>query len=109
MTIYMVQHQLCRPDWEDEWNDQVWARNLFEGVGSAPAVAEGQCLVCLDGAASNMTLSGVPLAVLPSTGFHKTTPYRVVAVIPQHQGTALPARDGLTVYLPISAQLGPLY
>ena len=89
---------------------EIWIRNLFEGVAVAPNVREGEYLVCVDSAAPDVELPGVPLAWLHSTGFHKTTPYRALGVVAQ-QDAAERVRgvSGVTVYRPITAQQGPLY
>ena len=88
---------------------QVWIRNLFEGVTVAPAVQEGQCLLMLDADASNVQLAGVPLAMMPCTGFHKTTSWRGLGIVDEARMQSLPKTDGLTIYRPITSQLGSLY
>jgi hypothetical protein len=89
---------------------QVWTRNLFEGMDSAPPIREGEYLVCVDSAAADVDLPGVHLTWMPSTGFHKTTPFRALGVVTEEDAVRrLRGIDGVTVYQPISAQQGPLY
>ena len=47
MTIYMVQHAFCRPDWEDEWN--AWYGNNLKVLLSIPGFRTGQRFKALDG------------------------------------------------------------
>lgn len=88
---------------------QVWIRNLFEGVAVAPGVQEGECLLMLDADASNVQLSGVSLAMMRCTGFHKTTSWRGLGTVDEARVQSVPKTERLTIYRPISSQLGPLY
>ena len=88
---------------------QIWIRNLFEGLAAAPAVGDDECLVIVNGDSAHLELPGVPLTTLKTTGFHKTTPYRGIGILKRSKIDALPKADNITVYLPITAQLGPLY
>lgn len=89
---------------------EVWTRNLFEGIAAAPEVREGEYLVCVDSAQPDVELSGVDLTWLPSTGFHKTTPFRALGVVADERTVQrLRGVDGVTVYKPVSVQQGPLY
>jgi len=89
---------------------EIWIRNLFEGVASAPDVRDGEYLVSVDSAARNIELPGVSLAWLHSTGFHKTTAYRALGVVEGlDEVERARAVGGVTVYKPITAQQGPLY
>jgi len=87
----------------------VWIRNLFEGIDKAPAVGDGECLVFLDGDSQKLDLQGVSLTTLQCTGFHRTTPCRGIGVVNKQQAQGLAGSDKLGLYLPITAQLGPLY
>ena len=88
---------------------QVWIRNLFENLAVAPAVKEGECLVMLDADAPDPQLPGVPLAMMKSTGFHKTTPWRGLASVSEARAQSLPETDGLILYRPVTSQLPQLY
>ena len=88
---------------------QTWIRNLFEGIAAAPEVREDEYLVAVDSAARNVELAGVPLTWLEATGFHRSTPYRGIAVVGKAEGELLRGTDGVAVYRPITAQQGPLY
>ncbi len=88
---------------------QVWIRNLFESVSAVPEVRNDECLVLVDGGSSQLELSGVQLTTLKTTGFHMTTPYRGIGIVKQSKIGSLPTADNITVYLPITAQLGPQY
>ncbi len=88
---------------------QVWIRNLFEGVAKAPAVGAGQHLVVVDDAAKRWDYPGVPIDWLETTGFHKTTPWRGIGVVPAQQTEDLLKDERVIVYQPITEQLGRLY
>ena len=88
---------------------EVWIRNLFEGMAAAPDVRDGEYLVCVDSAEPDVELAGVRLDWMHSTGFHKTTPYRALAVVSKDEAERLRGMSGVTVYKPITAQQGPLY
>jgi hypothetical protein len=88
---------------------QVWIRNLFEGIAAAPEVRSDEYLVSLDSATKDHELRDVPLTWLETTGFHKSTPYRGIAVVKPHQLELLRGRPDVTVYQPITGQQGPLY
>jgi hypothetical protein len=82
----------------------VWIRNLFEGVDAAPEVRHGECLICVDSADKKIDLPGVPLTWLHSTGFHRTTPYRGIAVIANQEAQKMRGETNVTVYHPITAR-----
>jgi len=88
---------------------QVWIRNLFEGTEVAPAVREGEYLVSVDSATPDVEVPGVRLTWLKSTGFHKTTPYRGLAVVATGETERLRSHESVALYRPITAQQGPLY
>lgn len=88
---------------------QVWIRNLFEGIDAAPEVRDRECLLCVDRNTREFDLPGLQLTWLESTGFHMSTPYRGIAVVSKDQVEPMRGNHGVTVYQPITAQLGPLY
>lgn len=88
---------------------QVWIRNLFEGIDAAPEIRDGEYLVTVDSSARDLDVPGVQLTWLKSTGFHRSTPYRGVAVVSKDQVERMRRSASVTVYQPISAQQGPLY
>lgn len=88
---------------------ETWIRNLFEGIDRAPNVAEGEYLLYVDSATRDESLPGVKLTWLRSTGFHKSTPYRGIAVIAENSVAACRALPHVSIYKPITAQQGPLY
>lgn len=88
---------------------EVWIRNLFEGIDIAPNVAEGEYLASIDSASPDVELPGPRVSWLKSTGFHKTTPYRGLAVVKAPDLDRVRAVSGVTLYAPVSAQQGPLY
>ncbi len=88
---------------------QVWIRNLFAGIEAASAVCEGEYLVSVDSEAKNVELPGVPLTWLESTGFHRSTPYRGIAVVSRNLMEPMSRNNSVAIYQPITAQQGPLY
>ena len=88
---------------------QVWIRNLFEGIDAAPEIRDGEYLVSVDSDARGLDVPGAQLTWLESTGFHKTTPYRGIGVASGNQAGALRMMTNVTLYRPITRQLGPLY
>jgi len=78
---------------------QVWVRNLFDGIAEAPAVADDQCLVCVD-AATPIEVSGASLAWGRAIALHQTTPLRGLGVVPRSTALALTGRPGITIYEP---------
>lgn len=76
---------------------QVWIRNLFAGVDAAPDVPAGRCLVTMDASVPS-TDTPAPMQWGRSVGFHKTTPYRGLAVV--HAAHVGPWRGmpGVTIY-----------
>jgi len=87
---------------------KVWIRNLFEGVETAPEVRDDECLVCVDSPARNLEVPGVRLTWLESTGFHRSTPYRGIGIADGKREQTLQSVEGVTLYRPITARLGPL-
>lgn len=88
---------------------QVWIRNLFEGIDVAPEVRDDQYLVSADSKVRDLDVPGVQLTWLECTGFHKTTPYRGIGVGERDQAQTLRRTGNVTLYRPITPQLGPLY
>ena len=88
---------------------ETWIRNLFEGIDRAPNVRENEYLVTIDAASADQDIPGVALTWLNSTGFHKSTPYRGIAVVKQDRLEALGKRADVSIYQPITAQQGQLY
>jgi len=78
---------------------QVWVRNLFADVDAAPEVAAGSCLVTIDSATPRRD---TPTAMQwgCAIGFHRTTPYRGLAVVPAARTAAWQNVPGATVYDP---------
>jgi hypothetical protein len=87
---------------------QVWIRNLFEGIDIAPEVREGEYLASIDAASADVKVQGVKLAWLESTGFHKSTPHRGIAVVQEADVARLRGIRDLTLYRPLAAQQRPL-
>lgn len=83
----------------------VWIRNLFEGLPEMPIVALDQCLVIKDFAEQNFNDSG--FHIVKSTGFHQTTPYRGIKVVPSNQMTHFADEEDVIVYRPITVQMTP--
>jgi hypothetical protein len=88
---------------------QVWIRNLFEGIPTAPAVRCDEYLVCMDGETRDHELRDMPVTWLEATGLDQSTPYRGIAVVKPRQLALVRGRPDLTVYRPITGQQGPLY
>ena len=88
---------------------QVWIRNLFEGLERAPEVRESERLVAIDAASPEREVPGVTLAWMHSTGFHKSTPYRAIAVIVEDQIEAVRRHANVDIYQPITPQQKQLY
>lgn len=87
---------------------QVWIRNLFEGIETAPEIRDGKRLVCVDSGANDLKVPGVQLTWLESMGFHRSTPYRGIGIADGNQEQALRRMEKVTLYRPITARLGPL-
>ena len=88
---------------------QIWIRNLFEGIAVAPEVRDDEYLAYVDSVDRDVTIPGIELTWLRSTGFHKTTPYRAIGVLKQAQAKALNTTSPVILYKPITPQQGPLY
>ena len=88
---------------------RVWIRNLFEGVDAVPEIRDGEYLASVDRNARDSDVPGVKLIWLKSTGFHRSTPYRGIAVVGGDELEPLRRNDGVILYQPISARQGPLY
>lgn len=88
---------------------QVWIRNLFESPRPAPAVGDGECLVVVDSAEKQEPIAGVAMTWLASIGFHRSTPYRGLGVVAEHNALPLQSLANVLVYRPLTPQLGPLY
>jgi len=82
----------------------VWVRNLFDGIAAAPAVAEDQCLVCVDVAAP-IEIPGVTLVWGRAIALHKTTPLRGLGVVSHSAAHQLAGRPGMTIYAPHGPRL----
>jgi hypothetical protein len=99
-----VNSQRFRPAYE------IWIRNLFDNAQPAPAVGEGECLVLRDSDEKQESLGDIPMTWLESIGFHRSTPYRGLAVVPEADVEQLAASsDSLLIYRPLTEQVGPLY
>lgn len=85
---------------------QVWIRNLFDGIDAAPDVPVGQCLVTLDSAAPRSD-TPAPMHWGRAIGFHKTTPYRGLAVVSADTTAAWRNLPGVTVYDPHRGRFVP--
>jgi hypothetical protein len=88
---------------------QVWIRNLFEGIDLAPRVGDGEYLVSVDSATGDDNVPGVALTGLNSTGFHKSTPYRGIGVVPRARAPGLREHRNVSIYEPITDQQRELY
>jgi hypothetical protein len=84
---------------------QVWIRNIFAGIDVAPEVKPGRCLLSIDADRVLDDVSGIALQWGRSVALHRTTPLRGLAVVAAETAQGLPARPGLTVYVPHGARL----
>ena len=87
---------------------QVWIRNLLEGIAQAPEVKPGEALLVVDSPERVGPHVDLPLAWLETTGFHKSTPWRGLAVVTAAQAERVRNDPRVIVYEPITAQLGPV-
>lgn len=78
---------------------QVWVRNLFAEVDAAPDVPAGACLVTIDNA-TPLHDTPAPMQWGRSVGFHRTTPWRGLAVVRADETAAWRRLPGVTVYDP---------
>lgn len=85
---------------------QVWIRNLFADVDTAPDVPDGHRLVTLDRGAPQ---TDTPARMLwgRAVGFHQTTPYRGLAVVPAAEVGPWRGLAGVTVYDPHRGRFTP--
>jgi hypothetical protein len=87
----------------------VWMRNLFESSQPAPAVSAGECLVLFDSAEKQPPVAGIAMTWLTSIGFHRTTPYRGLAVMAEREALLLQSLANVLVYRPLTSRLDPLH
>jgi hypothetical protein len=82
---------------------QEWRRNLLDGLARAPEVGRGQVLAMAD----RKRPGGKPYNWLRTTGLHRTTPFRGLAVVAEEAAVELAEEPGgpVTIFAPITAQL----
>lgn len=85
---------------------QVWIRNLFDGIDVAPDVPSGHCLVTIDSAEPRSD-TPAPMRWGRAVGFHKTTPYRGLAVVAADAAGPWRALAGVTIYDPHRGRFAP--
>lgn len=78
---------------------QVWIRNLFADLDAAPDVPASSCLVTMDMPAPRSD-TPAPMRWGRAIGFHQTTPYRGIAVVPAGSASAWRELPGTTIYEP---------
>lgn len=88
---------------------QVWIRNLFEGLLSAPSISKDEFLIVVDISEKKSFHSDLQLTWLESTGFHRSTPLRGLAIAKSDQVSSLINDERITIYQPLSEQMGHLY
>ena len=84
---------------------QVWVRNLFADIDTAPDVGSNQCLVTVDVAELPYDLPGVTLHWGRAIALHKTTPLRGFAVVARTAAPSLRDLPGVTMYEPHGTRL----
>lgn len=88
---------------------QVWIRNLLEGISKAPAIMDDESLIVVDDTQKIWSHSDLKINWLETTGFHQSTPLRGIAVAKNDQIDSLLKDDRITIYQPVSKQMGALY
>jgi hypothetical protein len=90
-------------EWRNAIND--FHRNLFDGNGLAPAVAQGSCLVVVD-EPDSARMKDFDLQIWTAIGLDKSVAQRGIAVVDDARGAAL-AEERLprvSVYRPLTQQ-----
>jgi hypothetical protein len=85
---------------------QVWIRNIFDGIATAPAVPMGSRLLVVDAPAPDRPLAGVELAWGKSAGLHATTAFRGLGVADVSMAQRVGGAADITVYEPMTPQHG---
>src|SRR5262245_30510733 len=91
----------------DDWKPMItfWNRDVFDGM-DAPDVPMDSLLLVLDRAAPEASLA-VSFSWLRAAGLDRSTPYRGLAVVPQHDAQRLPLTQlpGVRVFRPVIPQV----
>ena len=104
-----------------EWLELIdrnhYRRNLFDGLDRAPPVADGQALLIADREHPEPQLAGVDWTWLECVGIDRSTPYRGVAVAEAERARRASGGstgrsvggdgDGIALYMPVTACVGP--
>ena len=86
-------------DWLPLVQKQYYRRNLFEGLDTAPGVAE-DCLLLVADRDRPDDVPGVKLAWLRAVGLDCSTPYRGIAVVARAGAETLAASGRFGIYRP---------
>ena len=81
---------------------QHYHRNLFEGLDTAPDVAEDSVLIVADRDRPGLGPQGITLTWLKTVGIDLSTPYRGIAVFKRAAADSLAGVGGIGVYRPVT-------
>ena len=81
---------------------QHYHRNLFEGLDTAPDVAEDSVLIVADRDRPGLGPQGITLTWLKTVGIDLSTPYRGIAVFKRAAADTLAGVGGIGVYRPVT-------
>ncbi|MGH8701515.1 MAG: hypothetical protein ACREVR_10145, partial [Burkholderiales bacterium] len=81
---------------------QHYHRNLFDGLDTAPDVAEDSVLIVADRDRPALGPQGITLTWLRTVGIDLSTPYRGIAVFKRAAADSLAGVGGIGVYRPVT-------
>ena len=81
---------------------QHYHRNLFEGLDTAPDVAEDSVLIVADRDRPGLGPQGIMLTWLKTVGIDLSTPYRGIAVVKRAAADSLVSVGSIGVYRPVT-------
>jgi len=89
-------------EWQALIDRQHYKRNLFDGLGRAPLVADGQCLLLADRGQPAGRIAGLEFTWLECVGIDRSTPYRGIVVVASAP-PSVPA--DVAVYRPVTPRI----
>jgi hypothetical protein len=90
-------------EWGPLIDSKHYRRNLFDGLGRAPPVAENERLLVADRSSPEPHRLDLPWAWLECVGIDRSTPFRGIAIVPCAVAEAHVSAPRVAVYAPVTA------